>query len=210
MYRWSRSLTVLTVGLLSWSAAFVGGADTASALSYDNMFPTDNALWGCRDGSAGSGEYCQTDNATMSVFMQASVNSNTKGIVRNALTDEFNPTDLNVSVQSSGVYDGSSETDVVYQTSNSYFSGTDIGMTWCDDAVSATKCDQEYVRFRYTSINLELACHETGHAVGLTHGNNASPTQSNTSSALGCLETPDRGSQYHLGANNIAEINATY
>lgn len=211
MYRWSRSLTVLAVGLLTWSAAFVTGAGSASALSYDNMFPTGNTHWNCTDGSPSVViDFCQTDNSAMTVYMQASVNSNTKGIVRDALTSQFNPTDLNVSVQSSGVYTGGSETDVVYQRSTSGLSGTNIGMTWCDDAVTSIKCDQEYVRFRYTTINSEEACHETGHAVGLTHGSDAYPAQTRTSAALGCMETPDSAHRYTLGANNVTQINATY
>jgi hypothetical protein len=211
VYRLSRGLTVIAVGALTWSAVLVAGADTASALSYDNMYPTGNTSWGCLDGSPSIAvDFCQTDNATMTVFMEGSVNSTTKSIVKSALTSEFNPTDLNVSVQSSGVYSGGSETDVVYQQSNSGFSGTAIGMTWCDDAVSGVSCDQQYVRFRYSSIDLETACHETGHAVGLTHGDDAFPAQPRNSTALGCMETPDTGEHYHLGSNNVVQINATY
>ena len=88
--------------------------------------------------------------------------------------------------------------------------GTTIGFTWCDDAVSARRCDQHYVRFRFDRINAELACHETGHAVGLTHGHEAAPRESQTAAELGCMETPNSGRRPHLGGHNKAEINATY
>jgi hypothetical protein len=82
---------------------------------------------------------------------------------------------------SSPSYSGSAETDVIYQVSTSGFSGNVIGQTWCNDAVSSTRCDQEYVRFRAAGyVDRELACHETGHAVGLTHGPDATPAESNT------------------------------
>lgn len=108
-------------------------------------------------------------------------------------------------------YSGSAETDIIYQVSTSGFSGNTIGQTWCDDAVTATRCDQEYVRFRAaTYVNRELACHETGHAVGLTHGADAYPSESNTASELGCMETPDYGNNPYIESHNVSEINATY
>src|SRR5436189_23739 len=71
--------------------------------------------------------------------------------------------------------------------------------------------DQEYVRFRGTlQFDTELTCHETGHAVGLTHGANASPAESNTAAELGCMETPDSASRPGLGSHNQSEINSTY
>lgn len=67
------------------------------------------------------------------------------------------------------------------------------------------------MRFKsgYT-VNRALACHETGHAVGLTHGNLASPITSNTNSDLGCMVTPLNTSLPNLGTSNVANINATY
>jgi hypothetical protein len=61
-----------------------------------------------------------------------------------------------------------------------------------------------------TSANTELACHETGHAVGLTHGIDAAPVESNTASELGCMETPDSGTRSTLGSHNRSEINSVY
>lgn len=190
-------------------AAIVLFGPVATAYAADNMYKTSNANWNCSDGDFGDG-FCQTDNATLTVFRQASVPAAKKTSIKQMLTNQYAPTDLSIHYPSTASYTGDSETDIIYQVSASGFSGTTIGQTWCNDAVTSTKCDQEYVRFRGTiQFDKELMCHETGHAVGLTHGQDASPAESNTAAELGCMETPDGGG-LGLGAHNKSEINATY
>jgi len=205
-------MTSVIIGIVCWSAAFVtGGATNAAALSYDSMYPTENTTWGCVNGTISvAADTCKTDNSDVTVFLQASLTSAAKTTIKERLTNQYAATDLSVTVQTAGVYSGSSETDIVYLQSASGMPGTLAGIAWCNDAVSTTRCDQAYVQFRYDTFSSELACHETGHAVGLTHGVNAYPRQSNTSSALGCMETPVSGSRSGLGANNIYQINSTY
>jgi hypothetical protein len=188
----------------------VGSA--APAAANDNMYKTSNASWNCWDGTMSDGLFCQTDNRTLTAYFQDSATGNgvastTKG--RLALLNSN--TVLSVSYPATAEYSGSAETDIIYQVSSSGFSGTTIGQTWCNDASSSTQCDQEYIRFRAASyVDDELACHETGHAVGLTHGADAGPSESNTASELGCMETPDYGSRTTFGSHNIDEINNTY
>jgi hypothetical protein len=56
--------------------ALGGVAGVALAASYDNLVPTANYSPICTTGSsAGEGTLCQTDNATLTVFMQSSINS---------------------------------------------------------------------------------------------------------------------------------------
>ncbi|WP_329028004.1 hypothetical protein [Streptomyces sp. NBC_01423] len=181
-----------------------------SAVASDNMYKTANANWSCPDGSFGSG-FCQTDNSTLTYYEQGSVNGAVGATVDLTMFDSYDGTDLNVTWIASPSYSGGAETDIIYQVSTSGFSGNTIGQTWCDDATTATKCDQEYVRFRAASyVDRELACHETGHAVGLTHGADAYPSESNTASELGCMETPDTGNNPYIESHNVSEINATY
>lgn len=82
-------------------------------------------------------------------------------------------------------------------------------MTWCNDAVGTFQCDQQYIRIRgngyYTS---SLTCHETGHAVGLLHGDLASPKLGKTNKVLGCMTTPVQSEV--LGKNQIENINGRY
>lgn len=185
------------------------GTAMASAGPFDNMYPTANADWSCLD-SEPNGHFCRTDNATVTVWLQGSLTSSAKTVIKGRLSSVISPTDLAVSYPSEPSYSGSAETDIVYQQSGSGMSGTTIGLTWCDDAAGTYTCDQQYVRFRYDSIDSELACHETGHAVGLTHGRNADPQVSNTNSSLGCMETPDSGNRTTLGSWQTTEINDTY
>lgn len=82
--------------------------------------------------------------------------------------------------------------------------------TWCNNAATVLKCDQAYSAFRTNSLITDgLACHETGHAVGLVHGSDASPRLSNTDPSLGCMMRPVDPTT-GLGRNNINEIDATY
>jgi hypothetical protein len=205
---WRGRRNALCVGVVLMSVGAVAGSN---AIAADNMYKTSNANWDCWDGTMSNGLFCQTDNATLTTYMQSSVSDARKTTIKNMLAAQYNTTDLNVSYPASPSYTGSAETDIIYQVSTSGFSGTTIGQTWCDDASSSTKCDQEYVRFRGTlQFDSELTCHETGHAVGLTHGAQASPAESQTASELGCMETPDSGGRTGIGAHNKSEINATY
>ncbi len=136
--------------------------------------------------------------------------SEDRSVVTNMLSSRYEPTDLNVSYDSSPVFSGSGETDVIYQE-GIVQSGFD-GVAWCDDSSPAPvyDCDQQYVRIRGNGVyNTGLACHETGHAVGLVHGANSNPTTSQTDADLGCMRTPvPSGSA--LGANQVNRINQMY
>lgn len=128
------------------------------------------------------------------------------------LSGSYNGTHLNVSHASSPVYSGSAETDIIYISSPGGFVTGDDGYTWCDNVAAANsfKCDQQYVNFRYTSTTRPLACHETGHAVGLLHGANSNPTSNNQASALQCMKKTVSSADWHLGSNNTTSINNMY
>ena len=193
------------------SLAVVEMATQANAATYDNIVPTGNYLLHCASSApSGNAIICQTDSSILTVWFTSSINSGMRTTIRSSLDGSYDTTDLNVSYSSSPVTSGAGETDVMYEQSTSGMSGSTIGFEWCDDAVDLVRCDQSYVRFRYTSIDKELACHETGHAVGLTHGADAWPTTGNNDPILGCMETPDTGSHPLLGSNNADNINSTY
>ncbi|MGW5064979.1 hypothetical protein ACWEQJ_02485 [Streptomyces cyaneofuscatus] len=191
-------------GIAAFSALGIAASAVAATVT-DNMYPTSNTKWSCVDGSMGDG-FCRTDNATLTVWMQKTVSSAGKTKVKNALNDQYNPTDLKVSYPGSPSYSGSAETDIIYQ-SGSTPSGS-RGIAWCNDSVGGNKCDQHYVRFAAANPPASTACHETGHAVGLTHGQNASPKLSQTDSRLHCMVTPSAVST--LGSHNKSMINNTY
>jgi hypothetical protein len=199
--------TVFVIGVAT--AALAAGTTMVQAALTDNMYPTSNYFHTCFDGDMGDG-FCQTDNKTLTLYREGSLSSAEKNTIARAAKDYFGPTDLVVKIQSSGVYVGGAETDVIYKSKT--LTRGKIGITWCDDAVDAKKCDQHYIVFNKDhtgigSVNKSDACHETGHAVGLTHGPDASPRLGLYDDRLGCMSYND---VYRLGANNKENINATY
>jgi hypothetical protein len=187
----------------------------ALAASVDNMIPTGNYAPTCYNSTINSiSGVCQTDNASITAYMQSSVSTNMRSRIRDALDNSFGATAaLTVSYPSTPVYSGGAETDIIYQQGSIPYSGV-VGITWCNDAVDGTayKCDQTYIRFTTDTYyeHRALTCHETGHAVGLTHGDDASPYVSNSSSVLGCMVTPYDVDAYTLGSNNVQEIDDVY
>jgi hypothetical protein len=181
--------------------------------SVDSMFPTVLVTWLCVDSNISQTWFCQTDNNSLTYGFESTLNSSQRTFVTSVIYNHFDPTDLNVSYQSTISYTGSSETDIVYQT-GSIPSGY-IGATWCDDSSPGNnKCDQHYVRMTGsavspTSPDSGIPCHETGHAVGLTHGYNSYPQVANDNPNLECMMTAP-GTNGNLGAHNIFQINSTY
>jgi len=192
---------VLAVG----TAVALIAATAALGTHVDSMMPTANYHPSCIDGNPGD-PFCQTDNADLTVWREGSLTSTGKANIASVLNNEFAPTDLVVIFASTPSYSGSAETDIIYQQGS--VPGTDIGLTWCNDAVTSTKCDQHYNRFDSASPGTAIACHETGHAVGLTHGQQASPQLSNEDTSLQCMRKSAPTS--NLGTHNTGMINVTY
>jgi hypothetical protein len=55
-----------------------------------------------------------------------------------------------------------------------------------------------------------LACHETGHTTGLTHGFDAYPQVPNDHYELRCLRDPVPTLDPYVGAHNVQQINLAY
>ncbi len=179
----------------------------------DNMFPTLATSVTCWLESGHPP--CQTDNREVYFYMDSSgeyeLESEDRATVNAAIDGEYRPTDLAFHYDSSPVFEGDAETDIIYQEGSTGLSDGAAGMTWCNALGGKPyKCDQQYIRIRgngdYTYARV---CHETGHAVGLQHGKYSTPVLDNTDGRLGCLVTPSDGHP-HLGANNRENINATY
>lgn len=193
-------------GVLATSFAIGGFAYGAVT---DNMYPTANTLWDCQDGSMGDG-FCRTDNSYLTVFAESSISSAGRTNIVNTLP-RFDQTDMDVAWAATASYSGDSETDVIYQrVPVDGLAGDAIGIAWCDDESSEDKCDQHYVVFedKYTVPN--TICHETGHAVGLTHGHEASPRLNQLDSRLHCMQAV-AGYNEILGNDiNVPNINSSY
>ncbi|NRQ36568.1 hypothetical protein HII36_32750 [Nonomuraea sp. NN258] len=186
---------------------------------YDGLVPTDTYDVPCLNAAGpGDGNVCQTDNADLYWYADkndyAALEANDQDALRTMLAGEFVPTDLALAYDSSPVFSGSGETDVVFQEETDGLSGY-LGFTWCDDAVNGEwyTCDQTYIRIEtpdgYRRFSGSIACHETGHAVGLVHGPEASPRLGAGDNRLGCMENADEFPR-RLGAAGTHLINVTY
>lgn len=180
------------------------------------MAPTANYPGPCTAGNPG-GKYCQTDNRTLTAFRETSLADAGKSAIAWTLDHSYDTTNLNVHYPSSASYSGDAETDIIYRAKATDVEAGDDGITWCNDRASSTRCDQHYVSFRYatvassttdTSYARGLACHETGHAVGLTHGEHASPSVDNEDERLACMMKS--ASTEYLGTANAQSIQTTY
>lgn len=188
-------------------AAFATLVVAATARANDSMYKTSTYGPNCSTSI-----YCQTDNSAVTYFRQSSLDASAKTNIATVLSQKYDPTDLTVREESPPSYTGGSETDIIYQVNPSAVPLFVDAVTWCDDPITVTQCDQHYVAFRTNSppngaINNAIACHETGHAIGLTHGTQAYPVMANTDPNLGCMAIP---SPYTLPAHETNQINATY
>ena len=137
--------------------------------------------------------------------------------INRVMRGSFNNTILTTFYDTTPNFSGPGETDVIYRSNFNDFDDPNrnwIGYTWCDDVASGGNvydCDQAYINFvnRFT-VSTALACHETGHAVGLTHGQDASPRTDNRANVMYCMETPINNNRDILGCNNVGNINIVY
>ncbi|UYM07592.1 hypothetical protein [Solicola gregarius] len=188
---------------LSNQAAPVSDGGRAQRPRIRTLYPVFGAAPGARrcgdDPDGGDGHItCQTDNRSVKYYMDSHgsrrLEKSDRKAVRNAMRS-YRRTDLSVRYDRNPDFTGSSETDVVYQEGSRHVSSSKDGVTWCDDAagVHTFKCDQQYVRIRGNGVyRRPIACHETGHAIGLVHGDNANPSISKHAKKLGCMTTPSR------------------
>lgn len=124
--------------------------------------------------------------------------------------DLYQPTVLTMVVDDTPTYSGAGETDLIYQKGS--LSGL-VGLTWCNDAVDSSSydCDQQYVKFDSGyAITKASSCHETGHAVGLVHGQDSYPVLTNVDSQLGCMRTPYLSSASTLTPLLAANLDVEY
>lgn len=213
----TKRLSARTVGVMAVaSLAIATTSGVAWAAYVDNMYPTQYAHAGCFSESPNAQQVsCRTDNSYVTYYMDSGgefeLETPDRTDVKDTMRLDYRPTDLDVVYDSSPSFSGSAETDIIYQEGSAGIPSSIDGMTWCNGAASHVDlCDQQYVRIRGNGTYTRgLACHETGHAIGLVHGQQASPRKQNDDSRLGCMKTPV-GSTTSIGQNNIDNINGTW
>ncbi len=199
----------------SKAARVIAGLGVIVVLSgcLDNMYPTANYHAECADFSSTDslGHYCQTDGRALTYYYQSTLSDGDKAGIRTGL-DKFEPTVLDPTYQAA-VYSGTQETDIIYY--KGALGANVAGITYCEDAATTTICDQHYVKYNSSqTVDRVAGCHESGHAVGLTHGSNAADENGDPAAdndpILGCMRTPYDYFAFELGDANAAEIDNTY
>lgn len=172
------------------------------------MVPTATYDVLCSSSAPYTGPQCQTDNETLTVFRGSTLSAAASSNITTALNSWYDVTTLNVVYEVSQVTTGTSQTDITYGINGSVPPPSQ-GYTYCAAAVSGYKCNRQVIHFiNNTVINKGLACHETGHAVGMVHGQQNAPKLNDDDDRLQCMRTPtfDVGN----GDWNRHQINNTY
>lgn len=118
-----------------------------------------------------------TDNGSLG-FWYVSLTTAVKNAQEYARTQVYHPTDVNTFMDSALV----STTDVIVRNQDyttycgySWHPGSIWGLTTCN-SLSGSRCQSHTVRYDISYFNAAstsseqgLACHETGHTLGLTH-----------------------------------------
>lgn len=159
--------------------------------------------WGDQDSDTGA----HPDGATHNYCYFASVNSDLREAIAEAMWSALDPTHATVDFFSSCKLSGSGETDVVWREAN--LDGA-AGQEICEDYDNGDHCDQYYLTLDHTAINAgsndeideaQTACHELGHSVGLTHGGSSSDCMINDGSPPSDVQYRRYGS-HHRGHIN--------
>lgn len=93
------------------------------------------------------------------------------------------------------------------------------GRAWCEDEHTGVACDQHYVEFNGVLLAgatdgelWAVACHETGHTLGLLHGNQNDPPVPGNHPDLSCMQHAVSLAQLPnmVGGANVAFVNQHY
>ena len=217
------SARALSVALATGIILAATGVRAAATHDYDGMMPTAFYNEKCVNANPPtvSGHVCRTDNADLYWYADSidprELESNDVSVVTDVLSTQYAPTVLAIHYDSTPVFEGSGETDLILQEAEAALpmpSGA-AGVTWCNDAVNGAyyECDQTYVRIPgpdgFRVHGGSVTCHEIGHVVGLVHGNDASPRLDAGDLRLGCMVNENEFPP-GLGSANMHLINDTY
>ncbi|MFT4232877.1 MAG: hypothetical protein QM606_08910 [Leucobacter sp.] len=133
---------------------------------------------------------CKADNREVYYFMKGSGEFAVDSVDRTRIANSiwrYDPTDINIHYDSTPVWAGTGQTDVIFEVGSKGLDTGVVGFTWCNHLITTNnyQCDQTYVRIRPGWVEARVATHETGHALGLLHGWSSSPRLADCAAALG-------------------------
>ena len=193
---------------------------------FDNMFPTANFENG-RSSCYSPVSMCMTDNASVAFWVDPIMPAYIRTGTRAAMTDLGGSTDLTAVEQADRILDAenNAETDLLYYVDN-YLPDFRVAESYFEDSdfPASGRCDQAVVRFHHDRIlqlfpweqathpdtYQSIACHESGHMVGLVHGRESDPIQDDSNPVLGCMRDGVSDPMTTLGSHNVTSINSAY
>lgn len=194
----------LALTVLVSSVAVVHGTGAAYANHYDSIFPAFTNPCPVDRG------VCQADGRDHYVYV-GFLGPQFQAGVTATLNGSYNTTHLVVHYSNPPTGD----TDVIYHYGD--VPGPDDAVTRCLSPIDNFRCNQFDVTFDANTLCpcsadfiRAIACHETGHTVGLLHGDNAIPTVSNLTGSLMCMRKPVYDGDYPLGSHNADQIDSVY
>lgn len=202
---WRRLGAVIGTSVIafSWMAEFPAAAEPAN----DGVVPTANYSPQCMPWTYTYQHNCRADNATHSYYMDSNaameLETPDRAEVNAAMSRWDDNTDVDVVYDSSPVFSGAGETDVIVQE-GSFGAPDDIsGVTWCEDPQDDATylCDQHYVRMRGAgTITETISGHEIGHTLGFVHPWNWAPSRTPCDAITGIMRSsPSCGGGAALG-----------
>jgi hypothetical protein len=199
------------------AAAVVALLISGTALAH-NVFDPNDRLGSCTEVSEGAAStVCMADNQNHYVYYAL-------GPMLTRATDatlygSYDTTAINV-FKDGGHY---ASTDVYYYNETELPVNV-LGRTSCihDSTSDVHDCDHFHVGYHSDRLNElgwnvdttqnrtrlhALACHESGHTVGLTHGGDAGSIMANDDPALRCMRTPLVETDTGVGTHNADHLN---
>lgn len=168
-------------------------------------------------GPCETGGLCRADNNYHEYYFAGNTTYDFR-VANQALVNLDNHTDFTTA----RVFDAEfvpGQTDLYITTWAAFTGTTTLGQAVCVTVATADICSAYHIRIRPDVSNdadiqfaraKALICHESGHSIGLVHGQDADPGVSSTATSLECMKTPlDPGSRI-LGEHNVDQINANY
>lgn len=174
-------------------------------------------------GATGGTGWCAgniQDNSTMTYFRTTGVSPSMRTAITNSLVSDFVPTDLVVSPELSaadantdvvytegnfaGLQATCGSTDLYWHGSSTYPPGASVVIGWTNClSLSGSRCqrfdvyiDSSWESSATSAGRAHLACHESGHAVGLTHNVVSSCMKEFTSTALSSHDSGEINAHY--------------
>jgi hypothetical protein len=149
------------------------------------------------------------DDRTMSYQFDSNLSAHMRSASDWTLINSYNTTDLNVVKFADGHRNDLNNHYAIGAMPLPGLIGYHDCVYWV--SLSRTRCRHGHIRYNNaglstTTYERALACHETGHSVGLRHKG----TTANTQSIVRCVWTPLNPNDPYLGAHNVAHINRTY